>query len=222
MISVTSVVKEILDNSPFLKETFSLGIVNLSALAKILQPQIEKKLLKKVSLGSIIVALSRIEKRLKLQKRDLVEEIKKAFGGKIDFTLRTNLVEYNFPVNLISQEKLFQFLKQKREEFLMVSKGNFELTVLSDEKSEPYLRKVAKGSLLINKLKNLAAVSIRLPEKALRLPGVYYFFLFLLTFKGINVIEIFSTFRELNIVIDSKDVIKVIEILKSSIFEPWE
>lgn len=222
MISVTSVVKEILDNSPFLKETFSLGIVNLSALAKILQPQIEKKLLKKVSLGSIIVALSRIEKRLKLQKRDLVEEIKKAFGGKIDFTLRTNLVEYNFPVNLISQEKLFQFLKQKREEFLMVSKGNVELTVLSDEKSEPYLRKVAKGSLLINKLKNLAAVSIRLPEKALRLPGVYYFFLFLLTFKGINVIEIFSTFRELNIVIDSKDVIKVIEILKSSIFEPWE
>lgn len=222
MISVTSVVKEILDNSPFLKETFSLGIVNLSALAKILQPQIEKKLLKKVSLGSIIVALSRIEKRLKLQKRDLVEEIKKAFGGKIDFTLRTNLVEYNFPVNLISQEKLFQFLKQKREEFLMVSKGNVELTVLSDEKSEPYLTKVAKGSLLINKLKNLAAVSIRLPEKALRLPGVYYFFLFLLTFKGINVIEIFSTFRELNIVIDSKDVIKVIEILKSSIFEPWE
>lgn len=222
MISVTSVVKEILDNSPFLKDTFSLGIVNLSALAKILQPQIEKKLLKKVSLGSIIVALSRIEKRLKLQKRDLVEEIKKAFGGKIDFTLRTNLVEYNFPVNLISQEKLFQFLKQKREEFLMVSKGNFELTVLLDEKSEPYLRKVAKGSLLINKLKNLAAVSIRLPEKVLRLPGVYYFFLFLLTFKGINVIEIFSTFRELNIVIDLKDVIKVIEILKSSIFEPWE
>lgn len=212
MISISSIVKETVKNSPFLREALSLGILNHSALARFLKPRVEKKLLKKVSLESLVIALSRIEKNLKKEKKFLEDKLKKVFRNKVDLILRTDLVEYSFlnSPNLIN--KLFNFFD--KEEFFVFSRGSAETTIVFHSKNEKKFKKVMEKEKVIKKIENLASISICLPEKVLDLPGVYYFFLSLLAFEGINVIEIFSTFRELTLLLENKKVARAFEILK--------
>ena len=59
MITISQIVYSIIENKPFLEEGLKKGIINLSALARFIKPDIEKKLQKKVKTGAIIVALDR-------------------------------------------------------------------------------------------------------------------------------------------------------------------
>lgn len=60
MITIPEVVAELVSKKPFLEEGLSRGLINLSALARELQPQIEKRLYKNVQTGAIVMALKRI------------------------------------------------------------------------------------------------------------------------------------------------------------------
>lgn len=218
MISVALAVKEIIEKSPFLKEALTLGILNHSALARLLKGKVEKILLKEVSLGSLIVAISRAEKKLRKEREVFEEKLRKIFGNKIDLVLRTDLVEYSFPNSQTLIKKLFQFFEA--ENFFVLSKGTLETTIVFHSKSENLCKKLIEKEKPLKIIKNLAAISIRLPEDVLKTPGVYHFFLSALAFEGINVVETFSTFRELTLLLEGEKITQAFEILKDLFSSP--
>lgn len=55
MITVPEIVEEIIGKSPFLEEGLSKGIINLSSLARIIQPQIQQKLMKEIKPGAMLI-----------------------------------------------------------------------------------------------------------------------------------------------------------------------
>lgn len=90
MISISDTLEEIIQNQPFIEEGLARGIVNLSAFAREIKPDIEKRLFKDIKEGAIVMALKRISERLSkntLKLRQL---------SLTDLTVKSNLTEYTF------------------------------------------------------------------------------------------------------------------------------
>ena len=64
MITIPEIVEKIIKKSSFLEEGLSKKFINLSALSRIIKPEIEKELYKKVENGAIIMALKRLSNKL--------------------------------------------------------------------------------------------------------------------------------------------------------------
>jgi len=59
MVSISHVVEDIVKHRPYLSESLAAGIINVSSLARQLQPDVERALQKGVNTGAIVMALNR-------------------------------------------------------------------------------------------------------------------------------------------------------------------
>ena len=67
---------------------------------------------------------------------------------------------------------------------------------------------------LVAKFHNLSSITIRLPKEVVYIPGVYYQVLKRLAWENINVIEVLSTYTELTVIVENKDVDQAFSTLK--------
>ena len=66
MLTIPNAVEEVIKKKPFLEGALVEGLVNLSALARQLKPDIEKKVGRPVNDSAVIMALNRLVPRLEL------------------------------------------------------------------------------------------------------------------------------------------------------------
>ena len=66
MTTIPNIVEDIIKKKPFLEDALVNGLVNLSALARHMKPEIEKLVDKPVNDSAIIMALNRLIPRMKL------------------------------------------------------------------------------------------------------------------------------------------------------------
>lgn len=215
MISTQVVVEELIRNAPYLETALAEDIVNYSSLARYLKPKIEKRLLKDIREGAIIMALKRASERLKgtLPK---TEEIIKMLG---DITIRSNLVDYTFvnsPTLINAQNKIIEKMKDRKDIFMTISHGISQISVIASESIENEIKEIFKEETAICTLNNLSSLTIRIPLEATKMPGVLYSILKLLAWEGISLIEMISTYTELTIVLNNKDIEKAFSLVKEA------
>ncbi len=212
MISVNDALLDIIQSFPFVEEGLSKGIINYSAFAREIRPQIAKRLYKPVTEGSIVMALKRISDKLIKQKS------RKTNINLSDLTVRSNLSEYTFLNSVTLPERiseLFNRIKNKRDSVCTLSEGIRETTFVISSDLIDNIEDTLKAEKLVAKFQNLSAITIRLPKEVVHIPGVYYQILKMLAWQNINVIEVLSAYTELTIVIDNKDIDKAFSILKN-------
>jgi len=108
MITIPESVERIIRKSPYMEEALALGILNLSAVARLIRPEIEKETMKGVKDGAVIVSLNRLSRRiLKKTKRT-----RSAFRAAPDLIVRSNLFEMTFANSdeLPMKQKKLQYL----------------------------------------------------------------------------------------------------------------
>ena len=66
MLTIPNAVEEVIKKKPFLEGALVEGLINLSALARQLKPEIEKQVGKSVNDSAVIMALNRLVPRLEL------------------------------------------------------------------------------------------------------------------------------------------------------------
>ncbi len=212
MITISEVVKDIVRKTPFLEEGLARDILNLSAVARMIKPEIEKELMKEIKKGAIVMSLKRL--KLNLRKKDLGP---RAFFKKPpDLMVRSNLVEItlsNTESFRQKQRKFIEQLKWKDNYFLTITQGIFETTIIASENLEGALQKNFAGEKIVSRFKNLSSITIQLPDNATRVPGIYSFFLRALAWEGINLIEVVSTLNEFSIILENKNVDRAFSIL---------
>lgn len=212
MISTGDALEEIIQIYPFIEEGLSKGIINYSAFAREVRPQIEKRLYKDVKEGAIIMALKRINERL--AKRSS----KKSNINLTDLTVRSNLSEYTFlnSETLPRQtSELFNKILNEKDILCALSEGVRETTFVISSGLTNDMEKVFEEETLVAKFHNLSSITIRLPKEASYIPGVYYQILKMLAWENINIIEVLSTLSELTTVFDEKDVDRAFSALKN-------
>lgn len=212
MITVPEATEEFIKQSPFLEKALSDGLLNLSALARELKPSLEKRLYKNVSSSSIMMALKRLEEKLKKDKK-----VPNSFTIS-DLTVRSNLVELTFtnsPTLLQKQEKLYELIKDQPNLFLTFTRGVYETTIFANSSLEKEIKEVLEGEYLKKEFSSLSSITLILPEESVEVAGVYEQILKILAFQGINVVEVISSFTELTIFLHSGDIDKAFSILKN-------
>ncbi len=212
MITISEEIKKIVLSSPFLEEGILKGIINLSALAREIKPQIEKTLMRKLSDSAILMALKRFSDNLE-GETFIAIETKKKLG---DISVRSNLMEFTFLKSdtIFEKQKLLMMgIENKRDNFFTFTQGIYELTIISGTDLEEQIEDVFKGETLKKKLLNLSAIIIKLPPESVDQPGVHYSILKQLAWNKINVVEVVSTFTEFIVILSRKDIDRAFSIL---------
>ena len=214
MITVPEIVERIVTRTPFLEEALGKGFLNLSAVARHLRPQIEAELFKEVKEGAVVMGLRRLAARLQPHGNALA----KVLRNMGDLTLRSGLVEFTFQTSaglLDRQRQLLHVMARRRDSFVAMTQGVAEVTMIVSSSAARDVTRLFDGERLIARLDNLSAVTIRLPVKVVKIPGVHYAILKQLAWHDINVVEVVSTYTELSIVLANADVDRAFAVLKS-------
>ncbi len=213
MITIPQAVEDIISSTPYFEQGISKDLLNLSALARIIKPQIEKKLYKtKVSEAALIMALVRLKPKIKKKTA-----IPKLFKQMRDITVRSNLVEITFLNSSVTDHihnSISKLIAQKKDIFFSVIQGVRESSIILNQNLEISLRKFLTSKPL-SRVENLSAITISLPRDNRKTPGIYYTLLKALAWENINLVEVISNFNEVTLVFDNPDIDKAFSIIKS-------
>jgi len=216
MITITETVRNLIKNIPLVEEALSRGLINLSALARELKPEIEKKLMKPVKTGSVVMALKRIAKEIEKKSQKL-----KKIPIEGELIVRSNLCEYIY-LSSESLLKKYPLVTKKISEypniFFTLTKGLKETNIIVSENLKEIIEKTFTKEKLITKIENLSSITLFHSEGAVFTPGFHYSILKLLAWENINIIETVSTFTEFTIILESQDVDRAFKIFKELIY----
>lgn len=213
-MTISEAVNEIVSRKPFLEEALASGLINLSSLAREIQPKVQEKLEKDAKLGAIIMALKRLKPSINFQINLRVKKVIKQLG---DIIVRSRLNDYTYKNSETltrNQSILFKEISEDKEIFYTVTQGVYETTFILSDTVEAKMSRIFHNEELIYKFSNLSSITIKLPEENTNVFGVYYHILKKLAYQGINILEIISTTHEFTVIVNDEDVDAAFSVLK--------
>ncbi len=213
MVSIGKVTEELINRSPFLREAMTDDLINISALARKLKPEIEEAVGKEVKEGAIIMAIKRMTPGL---YHRLNIKITNVMGELGDFLVRSNLADFTFENSSSMksrQVELMQVLTSENDSFFTICKGVTETTIITSISNAQTVKNIFSGENLKSSNNNLASVTVKLPNVNTEIYGVYYYILKHLAWEGINIVEVVSTSNEFTVVVKSDDIDRAFRIL---------
>jgi aspartokinase len=212
MITIRSAILDTILNKPFLEEGLSSGLINLSALARMIKPELAKKLYKQdISDASLIMALKRIEPEIKKKTKTSSVLI-----GMEDITVRSDLVEItvqNSPEAEKMRKEIMKIVADEKALFFNFIQGVQESTIVMSRYLEKKVTKQLEGNMLF-RLDCLSSITFALPPANRKTPGVYYTILKALAWENINLVEIMSNHNEVTLVFDGADIDRAFSVVK--------
>ncbi|HEY4516937.1 MAG TPA: hypothetical protein VJG64_03230 [Candidatus Paceibacterota bacterium] len=212
MRTISQAVEEIIGRSPFYMEAIAEGIANNAQIARKIKPDVEKRLYEEVSEAAIAMALHRMAKNIQRPQ----------YGARFlkrvsDITVRSNLVEFSLPHSsdiLPTFEAVAKSAELRKELFFNLSIGLYEIIVIANVELVADIEKALGRIIGVRKTENLSAITMRLPEESLSVPGVYYPILRAIALEGISFVEVMSVRTEFSILFDNKDVDRAFSVIK--------
>ena len=212
MSSISKITGDIINQTPFLRELLSKNLINISALARKILPEIEQITGEKVKEGAVLMAIKRITFD---SSPSIEDEIREALSHLGDIIVRIGLTCYTFENSKTLKENeisLYNLIHEDPAYFINASVGLRGSTYIISSNNEEDLESIFKNDYLIKKRMFLASVSITRPP-IYDVIGTTYYILKQLAWSGINIVEILTTENELAIIVHEKDVNQAFKIL---------
>lgn len=212
MITVPEAAKQIIERSRYLVEAMSKDLINYSSLARYIKPELEKMLMKPVSEASIIMAIKRISDEIKPKFVPLT-----VFQSTPEMIVRSNLIDITLVNSPTLPKKISQILAlhhSTQKYFFTLTEGISETTIIASRDAKDNITAMIGNETILAQFENLSAITVRMPKEISYTPGVVYFFIKSLAWEGVNIVEVVSTYVELTIILDDKDVNIAFGILK--------
>ena len=213
MLTIPTAVEEAIKKKPFLEGALVDGLVNLSALARQLKPEIEKKTGKEVNDSAIIMALNRLVPRLELMSAMRFKKVVENIG---DIIVKSNLADLAFANSSTLYERQAQLLdrvSRMQDVFCTFSQGICETTLVVSNTIVGLVEDIFASERNINRTLNLSSITVKLPKENTIYPGVYYYIFKELAWDNINITEVISTTNEFTVVVSDADIPRAFTIL---------
>jgi len=218
MESVSSMVKKLLKQKPFLLEAFERGILSYGSLAEEFKPLIEQSLNKEVKESAIVMALRRYADDVQ-RTTPVIRENRLS----CEIVMKTNICDFNMrkTENLLPRLKeLYGIVNLGRGDFLNVTIGNDEISIAVSDKYEKEVRDFLGEQENLDFRDGLVSLTLIFSGDFLHTPGVVFQALRKLAWENINVYEIISTMTELTVVIERTASTRGYEALQEFIERP--
>lgn len=208
MLSIATKVERIVLDSSFLTEGLGRGLINLSELARQLQPQLETDLWKPVGQGAVVMALRRVAERLPPPQQGPVSLVLGRPGelsSRAEMTTRTELTEFTFRNSDNTHECHRQLLAKAesvRGAFVTVTRGVREVMVICSRSLAGVVEEVFADERLMARQENLNAITLYLHPDTSRMPGIFHAVLKQLAWDKVNLVNMICTYTELTILLE--------------------
>ncbi|KKR21554.1 MAG: hypothetical protein UT48_C0006G0006 [Parcubacteria group bacterium GW2011_GWE2_39_37] len=202
MKKISDSLLETINNNTFIQFGFYHHLFNLTQLANFIRPLVQIKTKKDLkSSSALVMALSRLQK-------EKAKKILKMEHYKIkNLTIYSRLITLTYSRTQEVVNKIDQIYNeiQKNNGYIALTQGTNELTIIINDESEAIVKKQIKDQP-INVARNLGAVCIKFEKKYYDTPGLLYYLLQQVFLQGVSIREITSTFTEVIIYVDQKNV----------------
>ena len=215
MKTIASQVSEYVKTKPYLSTALSQKIINLTSLAREIQPEIEKALRKPARNGAIVMALKRISDNEEFLSTHKIVSVLRNLG---DITVRSSLTDYCFKLSetlLLAQAEFLAAIKDKKDIFYTSSRGVGESNIVVSSNLAPLIEGLFGDEICLDKIDNLSAITVKLPNDNVKIPGIYYFIFQRLSWEGVNINEVISTSNEFTILMHEDSVNVAFEVIKN-------
>ncbi|MDD5178538.1 MAG: hypothetical protein PHT54_04660 [Candidatus Nanoarchaeia archaeon] len=212
MATISHLVKKYVDENPFIVEGITRGIISNPGLAEEFRPKIEKELKKKVDLSAIVMALRRYTEKIEEK-----HQLKKKKKVSSELVIKTGLCVLALKKSFSIFKKLdtiYPMINYEKGDIFKVSQGSNSISMIVSEDYTDKILKILKNERILKKQHDLVAVNILFSKEYLFTPGMIYLVTRNLAWNNINIVELFSAYSELSIVIEKKDSVKAYEVLQ--------
>lgn len=206
MKTIAALVEHYIRKKPFLQSALAQGIINLTSLARQINPEIAAELGRAVKDGAIVMALKRLSTDLEFRVTHRVVKVLKNIG---EITVRSSLTDYTFLASdsiLQQQARLLEAVNANQDVFYTSSRGVNEINIVISNTMDAVVKQHFKHERCTQKVENLSSVTVKLPSENVMVPGVYYFIFQRLAWEGIVLYEVISTTNEFTILVNEAQV----------------
>ncbi len=193
-MKIIEAVSKVVERYPYLREYLSLGLINYNAVARFIKEEVKSEINRDVKISSLVTSLRRISSKEVSGRSRIVEIL-----AKSDVSIKYDFVAlYLKPSDSIDVKDS------------IIIKGTETLTVVAEEEKIKNIRRR-------NLRKNLACVIVRSPRSIVETPGVIAHLASILALNRINIVEMMSSATETLFILDEKDSLKAVEIIRNEI-----
>ncbi len=209
--SITNTVKEIINNDLSFQDSLQRDYCNISALARIIRPQIEHIMNRHTNIESIITALKRSRNIYKIP--EIPERPIASILASSTLSVKTDVAKLSANKHRRNIEKVAKALTQRVDNFISVSESIFSITLVFDD---ILLNEVKAMFALYDILEvedDLAAIIIHSPEEIIKTPGCAIAFYNQLSRRHINIEDTVSCYTDTIVLVRMSDIAKTFNAL---------
>ena len=217
MVSISHVVKKIVEEQPLIYEGIVNNIINFPNLADQLKPKIEKELGSKVKESAIIMALRRLSEKIQSK-----EQVSSKFKFHSEIIMKTGLSDITLvksPSLMKKLNKIYEAVDYEKGETLNIIQGNYEITIVVSEKHTNKIKSLLNDEKIINIEKDLVSLAMSFDKDFLYTPGILAKVTRKLHWENINIFENISTMTEVIFIVNKKDAMRAYNALQELIEE---
>ncbi|MBN1682781.1 ACT domain-containing protein [Candidatus Bathyarchaeota archaeon] len=189
--SIAQQVREVIQVRPSLLDSLKMGIVNYSALSRMLKKEIGEG-----SIEAIKAAVIRVAEELSIENK-LQEEEVRSILKESKVRLQDKIAVITSPIKINLPYIVTAFLT---DSYVYI----VDQTTISEEMPKQ-----------VQVISNLVALILLSPSKVETTPGFVAFITQLLSSRNINIIEFISCFTNTIIILDSKDALNAFSLLQN-------
>ncbi len=204
MVTVSNIVKDIINRQIFLQEAINQEIVSYNKLARYLKPKIEEELKKEVKTSAIVMALRRQAEKT---EKTLVEPKFRYYIGTIKTDICYIMLEES-PTLLTKFQLFYPIIDFRKGGMLNITQGNFEIVIITNKKYKEEILDVLSDEKVLDVVEGLVSISLTYSKEFLFTPGVLYDVVRFLAWENINITSIILTSTEMSIIIDQKNLMR--------------
>jgi aspartokinase len=189
--SITNSVKEVVNNDLSFQDSLQRDYCNISALARIIKPQIDQMRGKNTSVESIVTALKRSRRDYDVPERPIA-----AILAGSTVSVKTDVAKLSTTKSKRNIEKIAKSLTQNVDNYISVSESIMSITLIFDDALLDDVKSVFSQSDILEVEDDLAAIIVHSPEEIIKTPGCAIAFYNQLARRHINIEDTVSVYTD--------------------------
>ena len=206
--SITETVREIVSSDLSFQDSLQRDYCNISALARIMKPQIDYMLSKNTSIESIITALKRSRYDYDVRQKPIASIL-----AASTITVNTDVAKVSARKSKKTIEKVAKAMIQGVGNFISISESIMSITLVFDDLLLQDVKVMFASEDILEIENGLAAIIVQSPEDIIKTPGCAIAFYNQLARRHINVEDTVSCYTDTIVLVKMEQVGKAFNAL---------
>lgn len=205
--SISRTVKGIMNSDLYFQDSLQRDYCNITALARLIKPQIDQMLDRNINIESIVTAVKRSKIIYNAPKLPTASVL-----ANSTISVKTDVAKLSIGKSKKTIEKVAKAL-QNIDNFISVSESILSITFVFDDALLDKVKAMFSNYEILEIEEDLAAIMVHSPEEIIKTPGCAIAFYNQLAYRHINIEDTVSCYTDTIVLVKMSDVGKAFNAL---------